>query len=234
MMGTIIDKKEVAKGTLSVIFKVEDDFNFVPGQFMKITLINAPYHDAEGDVRFFSIVNSPQDKGILQMATRLRPTAFKNSLKEFTIGTKVSIDYIGGNFILPKVITSPLVFIAGGIGITPYMSMLRYLQKTMPEIKITLIYSNPNKEGAAFFDEISALPTLMKNFRLIAVMTKDPNWQGETRHVDSEFIKDYFPDINANMYYVVGPPQMVQSSAEALKGAGVKSENIKTENFTGY
>lgn len=234
MIGTIIKKKLVARETLSVTFKVDEKIEFIPGQYITISLINPPYHDAEGDSRIFSINNSPKEKGILQVATRLRLTAFKNSLKELPVGTKVTIDPPGGHFILPDEISSPLVFIAGGIGITPFMSILRYLAEKKPEIRVTLIYSNRDQESAAFIDELSTLDKKMNHFKLIAIMTNDYAWQGESRHINTQLIKDYFPVPGENIYYLAGPPAMVKTIYTTLKDAGIEESHIKTENFDGY
>lgn len=221
MIGKIVDKKEIATSTLQVTFQVSEQFTFTPGQYIFVDLINPPVK------RHFSIVNSPDEKGIVTIATRIRDSGFKKSLKELPVGTEVELGPISGSFILPEDASRPLIFIAGGIGITPYISMLRYVKNHNLNYKITLLYSNRDQAGTAYFEEV-------KNFKSILTMTEDPNWNGEKRRIDANFIKEYFPNINSYGYFVVGPPPMVEAVQKALLEAGVEINNITIENFTGY
>lgn len=234
MLSRVGSKQEIAKDTLQVTFETPDSFTFKPGQYCFVSLINPPYPDDRGNRRHFSIVNSPNEKGIITIATRLRDSGFKRSLKELPAGTEVSLGPIAGVFTLPEGQSKPLVLIAGGIGITPFMSMLQFIKEESLEYKITLIYSNRDQSSTAFLDEIYALSKSLPNLKLILTMTEDTYWQGEKRRIDAKFIKDYFPNVNANLYMVVGPPAMVEAVEKALIEAKVRGENIKTENFTGY
>lgn len=234
MVGKIIDKKEIATQTLLVTFAIEERLTFKSGQYIFVTLKNALYPDERNNRRHFSIVNSPNQRGIITIATRLRDSGFKKSLKELPLATEVELGPIAGNFILPEDTKRPLTFIAGGIGITPYISMLRYIAEEKLPYNITLIYSNRDKESTAYFDELENFKVQIANFKLIITMTEDPNWIGEKRRIDAKFIKDYIKDINEPLYFVVGPPTMVDALQRALLEAGVGIENIKIENFTGY
>lgn len=209
-----------------VKFKVFEDFTFAPGQYFFINL--------RGATRHFSIVNSPNEKGILTMTTRLRDSVFKKSLQELPVGTEVEIQRISGNFVLPEDTGKPLVFIAGGIGITPFMSMLRFIKEQGLNYRITLIYSNRNQSSTAYLDELQTLSSQIPNFKLILSMTDDPIWEGEKRRVDANLLKEYFPNVNESLFMVVGPPAMVEAVEKALTDIGLREENIKIENFTGY
>lgn len=234
MIGKLKDKKEVASSTLQVVFEVSEPFTFKAGQYCFITLKNPPYPDERSNKRHFSIVNSPNEKGMITFTTRLRPTGFKKSLQVLPIGTEVELGPIAGAFTLPEDTTTPLVFIAGGIGITPFMSMLQYENEQNLGHQITLVYSNRDQSSAVFLPQLQELAKSLPKFSLILTMTEDNNWSGEKRMVDDKFIKDYFPNVNAQKYMVVGPPPMVEAVEKALHEAGVVSENIKIENFTGY
>ena len=242
MIGKIIDKKEVAQGTLQVVFETNEPFTFKAGQYCFVTLKNPPYPDDRGNKRHFSIVNSPNKKGIITATTRLRDSGFKKSLKELPIGTEVELGPIAGSFTLPDEKDRPLVFIAGGIGITPFMSMLRYVFEQKLPYKITLNYSNRDQDSTAYLDELQnyqlPIPRLHSgqatNYQLILTMTEDTEWAGEKRRINAQFIKDYITDLNGYSYLVVGPPPMVEAIEKALKEAGVEQSNIKIENFTGY
>lgn len=224
-----MDKKQVATGTLQVTFEVAARPDFKPGQYCFITLKKLKYPDERGNRRHFSIVNSPNQKGIITFTTRESDSGFKKTLDELPLGTEVELGPIAGVFTLPEDTSKPLVFIAGGIGITPFMSILRYLKETGNPYNITLVYSNRDQQSSVFLDELQNMPC-----KLILTMTEDPNWTGEHSRIDAGFIKEFFPDVNKNYYMVVGPPPMVEAVQKSLDGAGVSPENIKVERFTGY
>jgi len=226
MLGKIIDKKEIATGTLQVTFSASGPFTFSPGQYTSVNIANSKKH--------FSIVNSPDEKGIITIATRLRDSDFKNSLQKLAIGAQIELGFIYGSFVLPENTSKPLVFIAGGIGITPYISMLRYVTEQKLPYKITLLYSNRDQSSAVYIEELQNFKFQISNFKLILTMTEDPAWPGEKRKIDAGFIKEYFPALNENLYFVVGPPPMVEAVQKALLEAGVDISNINIENFTGY
>lgn len=241
MKAKIKEKKYIAEGTLLLVFDLlGKKIDFKPGQFFYLNLINPPYTDEKGNERHFSIVNSPNEKGILKMATRITDSAFKKSLSELPIGTEVKIGPISGNFVFPKRLISPIVFIAGGIGITPFMSMLQYVKENRFDYKISLLYSNRNKESTAFFDEIEVIRKDFGNIRAIRnfsptfIMTDDSKWSGEKRRINSVFIKDFFINPNFNVYMIAGPPGMVSSVSNSLIEAGVEKNRIQLENFSGY
>lgn len=234
MLGKITDKKVVAEGTLQVTLKVGEPFSFIAGQYCFITLPHLLYPDDRGGKRHFSIVNSPNEKGVITIATRLRDSGFKKSLNELPEGSEVNLGPIAGAFTLPDNTKRPLVLIAGGIGITPYMSMLKFIQEKQLPYNITLIYSNRDQSSSAFLDELDELSKTLPNFKLILTMTEDNEWQGEKRRVDTIFIKDYIKNLNEPLYFVVGPPPMVEAVQKSLLEAGVDISNIKVENFTGY
>lgn len=233
MKARVKSKQEIAEKTLQVTFETKDAFTFVPGQYIFVTL-NLKYPDSRGVKRHFSITNPPSEKGFITITTRLSESGFKKTLLELNIGEEVELGPIAGDFLLPKDSSKPLVFIAGGIGITPFMSMLRHLKKYGNPYQITLIYSNRDQPSTAFLDEIQNLKSEISNFKLILSMTEDSNWQGEKRRIDAQFIKDYFSDVNGNFYMVVGPPPMVEAVLKSLQEAGASEENIKVERFTGY
>ena len=235
MKAKIKEKKEIAEGTLLVIFDLlGKEINFNPGQFFSLTLLNPFYTDEKGNQRYFSIVNCPEEKGILTIATRVSESAFKKSLLAAPIETEVDIGIINGNFVLPDDKSYPLVFIAGGIGITPFISMLRHVEKERLDYKITLIYSNRDQKSTSFLEELKKMTNDNPNLKLILTMTDDESWQDEKRRIDSQFIKDYFQRPNSCFYLVSGPPKMVEAISNSLSEVGVEQKNIKTDNFSGY
>lgn len=234
MTGKIFDKREVAEGTLMVTFALDQKVDFKPGQYVIVTLPRLDFPDERGPKRQFSINNPPSQNEIITITTRLSESGFKKTLSGLPVDSEVELGPIGGQFTLPEDTGKPLVFIAGGIGITPFMSMLRNIfEKNLP-YKITLVYSNRNQSSTAFLEELQNYQLQTTNYKLILTMTDDPSWTGEKRLVDANFIKEYFPNVNNQTYLVVGPPAMVAGVQKSLFEAGVLPQNIKVENFTGY
>ena len=132
----------------------------------------------------------------------------------------------------------PAVFIAGGIGITPFMSMLRQAAAERSPQPLVLLYSNRRPEDAAFLGELQELERQNGNFRLVATMTEMSKsarpWSGQTGFVDADLIRRATRGLTAPIYYVVGPPAMVLAMQETLRGAGVSDEDIRSEEFYGY
>jgi ferredoxin-NADP reductase len=236
MHARIKEKREVAKGTLLVTFDLlGEEVDFTPGQYFFVTLPDVGYEDDKGLRRHITVVTSPNEKGVLGFATRMRDSAFKRSLGELPVGTEVEVEPPKGDFGLPADQSRPLVFVAGGIGITVFRSMLRYIREERLAYRVTLIYSNRDRESTAFLDELQDLEEENPNLSLILTMTQDEGWEGETRKIDSQFFKDYLgEDLNENMFLVAGPPAMVEGMQEALGEAGVKEENVVAERYSGY
>jgi ferredoxin-NADP reductase len=236
MRAQIKAKQEVAKGTLLVTFDLlGEEVDFTPGQYFFVTLPDVGHQDDRGLRRHITVVTSPNEKGVLGFTTRMRDSAFKRSLRELPVGAEVKVEQPKGDFALPAETSRPLVFVAGGIGITVFRSMLRYIREERLPYRVTLIYSNRDRESTAFLDELRELEQALPDFRLILTMTQDPGWEGETRRVDDEFVKDYLDDdLNRYTFLVAGPPAMAEGVQKALQEAGVQDANVIAERYSGY
>ncbi|MBI4097379.1 MAG: FAD-dependent oxidoreductase [Candidatus Levybacteria bacterium] len=235
MNATLKAREEIAQGTLLATFDLlGNEVEYIPGQFVIVVLSQLIYPDDRGGRRHFSIVNSPNVKGIIQIATRIRESGFKKTLNEMQLGSLLELGPIAGRFILPETTDRPLVFIAGGIGITPFMSMLSYVKEMKLPYEITLLYSNKDTASTAFFADLESLAASIPGLRLVFSMTQDPHWQGEKSRIDAAIIKKYVPDLQRPLFYVVGPPAMNDAVNQTLLDLGVLQENIKRERFTGY
>jgi ferredoxin-NADP reductase len=236
MQARIKEKQEVAKGTLLVIFDLlGEEVDFKPGQYFFVTLPDVGQQDERGLRRHITVVTSPNEKGVLGFATRMRDSAFKRSLGELPVGAEVEVEQPKGDFSLPEETARPLVFVAGGIGITVFRSMLRYICEERLPYRVTLIYSNRDRESTAFLDELRELEQALPDLRLILTMTQDPGWEGETRKVDGEFVRDCLDeDLNQYTFLVAGPPAMAEGVQKALQEAGVEDENVIAERYSGY
>jgi len=229
------EKREVAKGTLFVVFDLQGEMvEFRPGQYFWVELPNKGYEDERGLRRHITVVTSPTERGVLGLCTRLRDTAFKKTLAELELGDEVDVEQPKGDWALPEDTSPPYVFVAGGIGITPYHSMLRYFADTGAPYRATLVYSNRDRESAPFLDELGDYERTLPNFRLVLTMTDDSGWEGETRHIDPEMVRDHLGELDSYTFLVTGPPPMVESVAEKLTGAGVPEEQVLPERFSGY
>ena len=236
MQAKVKEKREVAKGTLMVVFDLlGEEVDFTPGQYFWVTLLDPPYEDEKGPRRHITVVTSPNDRGVLGLATRLRDSAFKRSLAELAVGADVEVEQPKGNFLLPEDASQPYVFIAGGIGITVFRSMLRYIAEEGLPHRVTLVYSNRDRESTAFLEELQELESALPNLRLVLTMTDDPDWEGETRRIDAEMLRDHLDgELDAFTYLIAGPPKMVEAVEEILSGEGVPEDKIRPERFSGY
>jgi len=231
------DRKEVAAGTMAFYFEKPRDFAFIPGQAGDFSLDDPPENDAEGNKRAFSLASAPYEKDLV-ITTRMRDTAFKRCLKTVPLGTEFTLDAPWGELTLHDDVTIPAVFLTGGIGITPIRSII--LQATRDKLgqKLVLFYSNHRPEDAAFLDELTQAQKQNPNFTLVATMTKmqksSRSWQGETGVIDKAMLARTIGDLTLPIYYVTGPPAMVNAMQKMLAEAGVKSANVRAEEFSGY
>jgi ferredoxin-NADP reductase len=236
LQARVAEKREVARGTLLVVFDLlGEEVEFTPGQYFFVTLLDPPYDDARGARRHFSVVTSPNERGRLGFCTRLRESAFKRSLAELPVGADAEVEAPKGNFLLPEDTNQPYVFLAGGIGITVFRSMLRYIAEEDLPHRVTLIYSNRDRESTPFLEELSELERARPNFELVLTMTEDASWNGETRRIGPELLRDHLgDDLPAYAYLVAGPPAMVDSLVATLHAAEVPEERVSADRFSGY
>jgi ferredoxin-NADP reductase len=234
MRASVKEKREVAEGTLLVLFDIDGhEVEYTPGQYFWVELVDPPYQDEKGSRRHISVVTSPTEHGILGLCTRLRDSAFKRSLAELDVGDPVEVEPPKGTFLLPDDTGVDYVFIAGGIGITVFRSMLRYIADRGLPYRVTLVYSNRDRAGAAFLDELEELESRIPGLRVVLTLT-DEQWDGETRHVDPEMLRDHLRDLDRYTFLVAGPPAMAEGVAEKLKAAGVPEERVLFDRFSGY
>lgn len=213
------------------------DFKFEAGQSMNVSLIDPPESDGKGNARTFSIVSAPYENGLV-VATRMRDTAFKRVLKAMPAGGRVSLRGPAGKFTLDGADARPAVFLAGGIGVTPFVSMLRHAAQSRLERDLWLFYSNRRPEDAAFLDELAALAQRNPRYRFVGTMVEMAKssrpWSGETGILDRAMLVRHLKGLAAFVYYVAGPPGLVEAMQKMLADAGVKDEAIRTDEFFGY
>jgi ferredoxin-NADP reductase len=233
----LISRQEVAERTTAFHFKKPPNWTFKPGQCLDMTLLDPTETDAEGNTRTFSIASAPHEE-TLMVATRMRDTAFKRALNAMPLGAAVKIEGPSGNLTLHNNVARTAVLVAGGIGITPFRSILFHAAKEKLRHRIILFYSNRRPEDAPFLDELQALQNENPNYTLITCMTdmanSDRAWQGEIGLIDQEMLLRYVKDAVSPIYYVAGPPEMVKGLHTVINEAGVDDDDIRAEDFYGY
>jgi ferredoxin-NADP reductase len=170
--------------------------------------------------------------------TRMRDTAFKRSLKKVPLGAEVKIDSPMGSFTLHKNSAKPAVFLAGGIGITPFVSIVRQADHDRLRHKLHLFYSNRRPEDAPFLDTLQTLERSNPNLHVVCTMTamaqSRKEWKGETGLINQEMLSTHLSNLQGPIYYIAGPPAMVAGLRTMLVGANVDEDDIRTEDFAGY
>jgi ferredoxin-NADP reductase len=233
--SVIKERREVAKGTLLVVFDLQGaEVDFRAGQYFWVELPDRGHQDEKGLRRHISVVTSPTERGVLGLCTRLRDTAFKTTLAELEVGDEVEVEEPKGDYRLPEDTSRAYVFVAGGIGITVFRSMLRYIADTGEPYRVTLVYSNRDRESTPFLDELQELEGRIPGLKLVLTMTEDDGWDGETRRVDAEMLRDHLGELGAHTFLVAGPPPMVEAVVEQISGAGVPDEQVFPDRFSGY
>ena len=237
IMSKLKDRKEVAEGTMAFWFEKPSGWAFKPGQSLDMTLLDPPETDSEGNVRTLSIASAPRDEALV-VATRMRDTAFKRVLKTMPIGTAVKIEGPSGNFVLQNDFKRAAVFLAGGIGITPFRSMVRRAAQEKLPHRIVLFYSNKRPEDAAFLAELQSLERDNPKYKLVATMTEmdksNKPWNGETGLINQEMFGRYLEGAVSPVYYIAGPPAMVKGLQDTLSKAGINDDDVRAEEFGGY
>ncbi len=230
---SLIERHPLASGIYEYIFRSDRPLRFLPGQYLEWTLGNVP-PDNRGNRRFFTIASAPE-MAILALGVRFydKPSAFKRTLAELPVGGVISAASLAGEFTMPKNKKRKLAFIAGGIGVTPFASMARhciasgesrdaillYSSKTASEVAYQDVFANAGRVGwrtlYVISDEIPLLPGTHKGF------------------IDAELIKRDVSDYNERLFYISGPPGMVDAMKCLLIDLGVSRFAIKTDFFPG-
>ena len=230
-------REEVAEQTMAFHFDKPPDFQFKAGQTMDLTLVDPRETDAEGNIRTFSIASAPQEPELM-IATRMRDTAFKRVLKSLPMGAPLQVDGPMGSFTLHRNAAKPAVFLAGGIGITPFRSMAHDAVAQKLPHALYLFYSNNRPEDAAFLDDLQKLADTSSTFHFVPTMTEMARsrrpWPGLTGFIDRQMLLGHLSNLQGPIYYSAGPPAMVAAMRQMLTSAGVDEDDIRTEEFAGY
>ena len=231
-MKAIFDHSQPeADNITTFFFQPEKPAHYTAGQFTELYLPHAD-PDERGIKRWFTISSSPTEE-LLSITTKFtsdKGSSFKETLCSLEPGTEVHLEDPMGDFVLPKLIQTPLVFVAGGIGITPFHSMLEWLAATGEQRPIKLLYGVRNE------DEIIFQPTFDKASVHATIVVSDPSpaWGGERGHLSAELILGIEKPSEDTLVYVSGPEPMVETLEADLKNAGLNKEQLVLDFFPNY
>lgn len=223
-------------------------FNYAAGQYAFFD-IGGVYNDPEGPVRHFSLASSPTEEEII-ISTRIRDTPYKKRLSSLEIGSKAKVTKPLGKFVLHDDYSKPAVLLSGGIGVTPFRSMIKYATDKQLPIRIVMFDSNRNIPNILYKEEFDECLNKNTNLKIVYTITEkeDDNqpssapgvnkeWKGERGRIDKAMLERHLNDneIKNSIYYICGPAGMLNAIKELLQNSlQISMDQIRTEEFTGY
>lgn len=227
----------IGPGLVDFVYRLSPPLAFQPGQYMEWTL-DHHHPDSRGKRRYFTLASSPTE-ATLRIGVKIEDagSTFKHELAAHAARRIPMVAaFVAGDFTLPRDPGQKLAFIAGGIGITPFRSMIKYLTDRGENRDVALLYANRRFEEIVYRDVFEAAQRVFR-LRPVYVLSDPssvpPYWRGETGRIDAALIARQIPDYPERLFYVSGSPALVQSVRDALRDLGVKREQIKTDYFSG-
>jgi len=216
--------------------------NYKAGQYSVVNL--GTKEDPEGPTRSFTIASSPSEKDFILISTRIRDTPFKKKLAGLEIGSSVNITAPMGEFILPHDYSNLLKFLSGGIGVTPFRSMLKFATDNRLRLKIIVFDSNRNQNNILYKEEFDEWARSNNNLKIIYTITDEPSvtnkeddWRGERGYINKLMLIKYLTrnELDNSIFYICGPPAMLNAMKKLLEvDLHIPKQRIRIEEFTGY
>lgn len=234
-----IKKEKLTDDAYTFYFqKNENARDFIPGQTYEMKLPH-PNMDERGDDRVFTISSSPTDREFVEITTRIIQSTFKKTLDNLKKGDMVQFMGPWDDLNFDPKDTRPHVFLAGGIGVTPFHSIVQYCLDKKISTQMTLFVSWKNQEEMIFDEFFRKAEESLENFNYIPTLTEDTSfnsdlWDGEHGRINEEMINKYISDVKGFKYFFAGPPAMVKALKETVLSMGVEKENLLAEEFEGY
>lgn len=231
------EKNEIGADMYDFVFEAGGPAKFRPGQYMEWTLAHE-YPDSRGNRRYFTIASAPTERETI-LGVKFYPAAstFKKALLSMNPGDEIAASQIAGDFVLPKDEKKKLVFMAGGIGITPFRSMIKYLLDKNERRELVLFYSNKTASEISYrglFHKARKQLGIKTVYNLTDVESVYEDWKGYKGRLNAEIIAKEVPDYEERAFYLSGPRGMVTGFEEVLKKMGVKKSRIRTDFFPGF
>lgn len=231
----LLEKIKLSPDTYVFVFQKVPRFSFVPGQYMEWTL---PHKnpDSRGNRRYFSIASSMNENLMMAVKFHEPPSSYKKELLKLNPGDEIIATSLAGDFVIPKDTTKKLVFIAGGVGVAPFRSILEDIIEKKRNVDIVVFFANRKQEDIYFhktFERASEFG-VKTIFVLTDKETAPQDWSGYVGHINSDEIRKEIPDFDEREFFISGPALMVQNFQDMLLSLGIKHNNIKTDFFPGY
>ena len=231
------EKALVGSDMYEFVFEADQKLSFRPGQYFEWTLGHVRPDD-RGNRRYFTIASSPTESDVrLGVKFYAPPSTFKKSLFRMVKGDTVVASQLAGEFVLPRDQNKKLVFIAGGIGITPFRSMVQYLIDNGEKRAITVMYSNRTASEIAYrdiWDRATRELGIKTVYTLTDAKSAPLNWDGYVGHINETMIIKEIPDYKERIFYISGPRSMVVACKKVLGGMGIKKSRVKVDFFPGF
>lgn len=231
MKATLVSRLQLTDTIASFSFRPERQFSFTAGQYVNLTL-TGHVEAGEPAERWFTLSSSPHEE-IITITTRVGEaahTAYKRALHSLQTGATVDISEPMGAFVLPKLLQTPLVFVAGGIGITPFHSIFSWMDHCDEQRDIRLLYSVRTEDDIIFQD------TFNKVGQHVTLVVKEPSaaWGGERGALTAEMIVGIEKPSSDTLIFIAGPEPFVQGLQTDLEALGVSNQQIVVDEFQGY
>lgn len=234
---TLVQRIPIAKDTYEFVFSHDGRLAFTPGQYLEWTLPHA-HADSRGIRRYFTISSSPSENEIRIGVKFYTPaSSFKTALFAMRKGDTLVASQLAGDFVLPKNPKKKLVFIAGGIGVTPFSSMIESLLKKQERRDIVMLYSNRTIEDVAYIHLLDRAERELGIETLPIISDPTPEQRAKKefpRMIDANLIAAEIPDYQERLFYISGPHAMITAFEDQLKERGIPKRNIKTDFFPGF
>ena len=219
----------------SFVFDKPAGLEFSAGQFMRWYLPHADV-DERGEVRPFSISTSPTENTLAFTTKFANPgSSFKKALLNLSPGYEMTVRGPFGHFILPEDPAIPVVFLGGGVGITPFRSMIKWATEQALPTPLTLLYANKTPQDIIYRAEFDNLSKINPHLKVTyTVDTSDDNWSGEIGRLTEKMIEASISDLTRPIFYICGPAGMIESYTQLLTTLDISPDRLRTENFSGY
>lgn len=218
-------KRMIARDAYEFEYETSENLNYLPGQYLEWTLPHQEMDD-RGNRRYFSLSSTKGENPTFAMKYYEPPSSYKKSLMNMQVGQSMSATSLAGDFTLPKMADKPLVFIAGGIGIAPFRSMIKQIVTEKKAVDITLLYINKTAEEVAY-------GALWEEAKVYGVKTQ-LIMTSVVGHLNKEMMISLVPNWQNSIYYISGPQRLVEASEQVLKELSVPKKQIVTDFFPGY
>ncbi|MBI4029405.1 MAG: oxidoreductase [Candidatus Blackburnbacteria bacterium] len=234
---TLEEKKKIGNTVWDFVFKAPKSLEYQPGQYMEWTLAHSRT-DSRGSRRYFTLSSSPTEETI-RVGVKFDPqgSSFKKALYSLKLGDTIVASQLAGEFTLPKDVTKKLVFVAGGIGITPFRAMLKYLLDKKEKRSIIVFYSEKAADDFVYKDVLDRTRKELGVEVIYTITDKEnvpANWKGKVGRIDAKMIKDEAPDFNRWQFYLSGPHSMAEGTRQTLLEMDIPKGQIKVDFFPGY